>query len=98
MPKQSGMHMVILRLTAASVHEQLGVQAHTFGKIVLLFTNSAIGDEHSHGHLLCINTNVATFPRTMEGINFKEPLYLVVCYWFLIPVCQKIITASNEVT
>lgn len=51
----------------------------TVGSQMLLFANSASGDQHNHIHLSHTNTNRAIFLRTVENIKFmnKIPLYTI---------------------
>lgn len=59
---------IIPRFTNASVPKLLGSPT-AVSKILLLFVNFALGDEHGHDHLPHVNSNVAIFPRIVEQIK-----------------------------
>lgn len=61
----------------AFVCEQFGLQTDALGKILFLFVNSVLGDEHNCDHLSHTNLNVAVFSRIVEQVKFMSEGYVL---------------------
>lgn len=69
--------MAIPQFTSASVCRQFSLQTKAFGRILLLFANSAPGDKHTRSYLPYTNTSTAIFPQIVKQDH--KLLYSCLC-------------------